>query len=75
MQDNITFNFDDVDALQLEAQKLRDKAKLLVADGKHAQAADCLEVANCANVIRGLVERMSYLLSKCPCCYPPVTMN
>lgn len=75
MQDNITFNFDDVNAMQEHAERLRNKAKRLVEEGRHAQAADCIEIANCARVIQGLVMRMSHLLSKCPCCYEQITMN
>lgn len=75
MQNNITFDFDDINALQEQAKILRDKATALAAKGEHARAADLIEVVNCASVVRSLVERMTYLLCKCPCCYEPVTMN
>lgn len=75
MQNKIVFDFSDINVLNEQTQRLEEKASALVAEGKHAQAADYLEMASCAHAIRGLADRMSYLLSKCPCCYEPVTMN
>jgi hypothetical protein len=71
----VTFNIDDVDEMRSQAASLREKAKRLVAVGNHAHAADCIEIANCADVIRNMVMHMTHLLSKCPCCYEKPTMN
>lgn len=64
MQNNVTFNLDDVNAMSAHAIRLRDKARLLVDEGKHAHAADCVEIAACIDIIRQMVMRMSHLLSK-----------
>lgn len=74
-QNNVTFNLDDVESMHAHVQQLKEKAKRLVAEGKHAHAADCIEIAGCADVIRQMVMRMTYLLSKCPCCYETPTFN
>ena len=75
MTANVTFNLDDVNAMQAQAESLRHKAKLLVEQGKHEEAADCIELAGCADNIRKMVIRMTQLLSKCPCCYKQPTIN
>lgn len=75
MQNNATFNLDDIDAMYAHAIRLHEKARLLVSEGKHAHAADCVEIAGCIDIIRQMVMRMTRLLSKCPCCYERPTMN
>lgn len=75
MQNNVTFNLDDVDEMSAHALRFRHKARLLVAENNHAHAADCIEVASCIEIIRQMVMRMTYLLSKCPCCYEKQTIN
>lgn len=75
MQNNIVFNLDDIEAMQKHEIVMRKIARDLVEAGNHAKAADAVELADCFDVIRHTVLRMTQLLSKCPCCYEKPVMN